>query len=426
MEQRQRVNGKRKGRFRQTFFTVGWHSVGLAEPVRKPRVMQLVLSLSPGGTERLVIEIVKSLSAKVESFVCCLDQPGAWAPELAAAGVPVVALSRAPGFQPRLASELARMMRVHEIDVVHCHHYSPYVYGLLASLLVPKVQLVFTEHGKLSNAGPSRKRRFINPWLSRLPGRVFAVSADLRQHMIDEGFPARHVEVVYNGIDAGERPSAAQRQEARAMLGLPADAFVTGTAGRLDPVKNLGVLLRAHAAMAAKMPRARTVIIGDGPERETLEGLARQLGVADSVVFAGYRPDVRALMSAFDLYLNCSVYEGVSLTILEAMAAGLPVVATPVGGNPEVVIDRETGSLVPGSASALAGALSSLALDARRRHLMGEAGRWRVMRHFSKRQMVDAYAAHYLGASAPINTPPASDPVPADRMSVSDATRSIV
>lgn len=388
--------------------------------------MQLVLSLSPGGTERLVIEIVKSLTAKIDSFVCCLDEPGGWAPELSAIGVRVTALSRQPGFQPHLASELAKLMRANAIDVVHCHHYSPYVYGLLASLLAPKVQLVFTEHDKLSNAGPSRKRRLINPWLSRLPGRVFAVSADLRQHMIDEGFPARCVDVIYNGIDAGERPTPADRNDARASLGLPPDAFVIGTAGRLDPVKNLPALLRAHALMVGKMPRTRTVIIGDGPERGPLEALASELGVADTVVFAGYRSDVRAMMSAFDVYVNCSVYEGVSLTILEAMAAGLPVIATPVGGNPEVVIDRETGWLVPACAPTMAAMLSNLALDARQRRLMGDAGRWRVMRHFSKQQMVDAYASRYLGNRRPTANPPVSDPAPAERMSVSEATRSTV
>jgi L-malate glycosyltransferase len=150
------------------------------------------------------------------------------------------------------------------------------------------------------------------------------------------------------------------------------------------------------------------------------------LGVGDSVVFAGYRPHVRALMSAFDVYVNCSTYEGASLTILEAMAAGLPVVATPVGGNPELVIDRETGWLTPGRAAAMTEALTALALDAKLRRLMGDAGRWRVTRHFSMQRMVDQYALAYLGSRKPMANPPASEPAPAERMSVSDATRSIV
>lgn len=411
----------------ETFGSQSWHSVGLRGRVRKPRVMQLVLSLSPGGTERLVIEIVRALSQRIDSIVCCLDEPGAWASELAAINVPVVSLARTPGFQPRLAMRLARLLKEHRVDVVHCHHYSPYVYGLLASILKPGVQLVFTEHGKLSDAGPSSKRRLVNPILSWRPGRLCAVSADLKQRMVDEGFPARRLSVLYNGIDPGERPTAAQRQAARVELGIPDDAFVAGTVGRLDPVKNLPLLLQAHAMLRDTHANARVVIVGDGPERGALEAKAAELGISASVVFTGYRQDVRQLMSAFDVYVNCSTYEGVSLTILEAMASVLPVVATPVGGNPEVVVDQETGVLVEGRPRLLADAIAALAIDPRRRRVMGDAGRWRVKRHFSIARMVEQYASAYLGERATVAaTPPANAPIAAETTSVSDAMRSIV
>jgi glycosyltransferase involved in cell wall biosynthesis len=388
--------------------------------------MQLVLSLSPGGTERLVIEIVKGLRDRIDSVVCCLDAPGAWAAELEALDVPVISLGRQPGFDARLAMRLARILRTHAIDVIHCDHYSPYVYGLLATLLKPGVRLVFTEHGKLSDARPSSKRRLVNPFLSRLPGRLCAVSADLRQHMIAEGFPASRLKVLYNGIDPGERPTAAQRRAARANLNIADAAFVIGSVGRLDPVKNLPLLLRAHAALLATHPNAIAVIIGAGPERAALEATASELGIINSVRFTGHRQDVRFLMSAFDVYVNTSVYEGVSLTILEAMASALPVVATPVGGNPEVVVEEETGLLIEARPRALADAIAGLANDARRRRTMGDAARWRVKRHFAMRRMIEEYASAYFGrhiaiAAAPMNAPTAADP-----MSVNDATRSLV
>jgi glycosyltransferase involved in cell wall biosynthesis len=389
--------------------------------------MQLVLSLAPGGTERLVIEIVRSLSDRIDSVVCCLDEPGAWAAELEALNVPVISLSRSPGFHPQLAVRLARVIKQRAIDVVHCHHYSPYVYGLLASIVAPSTKLVFTEHGKLSDAGPSRKRRLVNPFLSRMPGQLYAVSADLKQHMVAEGFPARRLSVLYNGIDPGERPNAFQRHDARVALGITDDAFVAGTVGRLDPVKNLPLLLEAHALLVARHPHARTVIVGDGSERTVLEQKAADLGVSESVIFTGYRQDVRALMPAFDVYVNCSTYEGVSLTILEAMASTLPVIATLVGGNPEVVVDQETGLLVPARAHLLADAIGALAMVPRRRSDMGDAGRWRVIRHFSIARMVDQYARAYFGERHDeMASPPAAAPIPADAMSMSDATRSSV
>jgi glycosyltransferase involved in cell wall biosynthesis len=388
--------------------------------------MQLVLSLSPGGTERLVIEICKQLAERIEPMVCCLDERGAWARELESLGIPVVALGRRPGFQPSLARQVARLVTVHGIDVVHCHHYSPYVYGLMASLMT-HTKLVFTEHGRLSDGGPSRKRQLVNPLLSLLPGRIFAVSADLKHHMVREGFPARCIRVVYNGVDPGTRPSSSQRAAARKALGVPLDAFVVGTVGRLDPVKNLTVMLQVQQTLRDRVKRACAVIVGDGPERAALAARASELGVADSMIFTGYRSDVRALMPAFDVYLNCSTYEGVSLTILEAMAAALPVVATPVGGNPEVVVDQETGYLISARPRLLAETLAHLAFDARLRRAMGDAGRWRVIRHFSIARMVDEYAAVYLAdRSHTVSAAPAAVPAAADAMSVNDATRSAV
>ena len=394
-----RDNGERKAWNGRLLANKAGTALAYVSGVHKPVVMQLVLSLSPGGTERLVIEIVRALGHRIDFVVCCLDEPGDWANEVEALQVPVVALSRRPGFQPRLALELARVMKAHQIDVVHCHHYSPFVYGVLASLLRPSMALVFTEHGKLSDAGPSRKRRWVNPLLSRRRGHLRAVSADLRRHMLDEGFQPGRLGVLYNGVDPGERPSDFDRHAARVVLGVESDAFVLGTAGRLDPVKNLDLLLQTQAKVVAAHDHAHLVIVGDGPERATLEAKAAELGISRSVSFAGYRSDVRLLMPAFDLFVNCSAYEGVSLTILEAMAASLPVVATPVGGNPEVVVDRETGFLVPASATSLAAAIKSLAIDERRRRAMGEAGRRRLEQHFSIARMVEEYANLYFGFS---------------------------
>lgn len=355
--------------------------------------MQLVLSLAPGGTERLVIEIVRSLPPHLDSVVCCLDEPGQWADELRAMDIPVLTLGRTPGFHPQLALPLAKIMRQHGIDVVHCHHYSPYVYGVLAAAMTG-ARVVFTEHGRLSNSKPSSKRRLVNPLLSMYPGPIFAVSENLKQFMVEEGFRSTRIEVVHNGIHAGTPPIEAERDAARAELGLAADAFVVGTVGRLDPVKNLETMLESHRLLSSRVPNLRSVIVGDGPERARLESRARDLGIADAVTFTGYRGDVREVLAAFDVYLNCSTYEGVSLTILEAMSRELPVVATRVGGNPEVVISGETGELVEGPED-IVGALLLLAHESALRRRFGKAGRRRVELSFSISAMVDRYARSY-------------------------------
>jgi glycosyltransferase involved in cell wall biosynthesis len=362
------------------------------------RVMHVVLSLDPGGTERLVIDIVKGLAPAVESIVCCLDRPGAWAPELTRIGVPVLTLRRQPGFHPGLGRRIARLAASHGVSVLHCHQYTPFVYGQLGAVLAPSLRVVFTEHGRLSDAGPSFKRRVLNPVLGRLPDAIFAVSQDLRSYMVGEGLPASHVKVIHNGIDAGPPPSAAARLEARRALGLPSDACVIGTAGRLDPVKDLATVIDAFAALRRRHPDMRLVIIGDGPERSRLEAHAAARDLAAAIVFTGYRRDARALMPALDVYVNSSVQEGVSLTILEAMAAAIPVVATRVGGTPEVVLDDETGVLVPPrSPGRLCAAVERLMAAPERRRLLGDAARFRVKRSFSTRAMIAAYASAYFG-----------------------------
>jgi glycosyltransferase involved in cell wall biosynthesis len=174
---------------------------------------------------------------------------------------------------------------------------------------------------------------------------------------------------------------------------------VLGTVGRLDAVKNLGVMIHALASARALNAAYRLVLVGDGPERSALEDLAAGLGVRDAVTFTGYRPDVRRLLSGFDLFLNSSVHEGVSLTILEAMAAGLPVVATAVGGTPEVVVHEETGMLVPSrSPGPFADMLGELTRDRSRRIAMGHAGRARVLERFTIDAMIRTYLSSYIQA----------------------------
>ena len=358
--------------------------------------MQVVLSLAPGGTERLVIEICRRLVPTVESVVCCLDGPGEWASELTSQGIPVHALSRAPGFRPSLGRQIARLADRYRVDALHCHHYSPYVYGLVATLLRRDVGLVFTEHGRLSDQAPSRKRRGVNPLLERFRGEIFAVSGDLKRHMVAEGFSNTRVSVVHNGIEVGPQVQPEDRARARRELGLDAWHFIVGSVGRLDFVKDFGSLIDAFAYASAGRANWRLVLVGAGPEEEPLRRAARARGVDSTVLFTGFRADARQLLPAFDLFVNSSIHEGISLTILEAMACELPVIATSVGGTPEAVADTQTGLLVPArSPQALADALLALAGSPERRHAMGGDGRLRALQHFTIERMLDSYLAVY-------------------------------
>ena len=355
--------------------------------------MQVVLSLNPGGTERLVLALVRRLRTRFSMTVCCLEEPGLWAADLHAEGIAVHALRRTPGLHPALGKRIRDIARQVGAGVLHCHQYSPFVYGCLARALSPRLSIVFTEHGRLSDAPPSAKRRLVNPLISRFADRILSVSHDLRRHMVAEGLPASRVEVVHNGVDV-EPPANRARDELRAELSLPAGAIAIVTVARLDPVKHLGAALEALTILR-RLHNVVLVIVGGGSEHEALRAQAIQLGVDDAVRWLGHRDDARAWLGGCDIYVNTSISEGISLTILEGMAAGLPAVVTAVGGTPEIV-DSTCGVLVPArDAAALADAIRPLATDSALRERLGRAARERVLSQFTLDRMVDSYARMY-------------------------------
>jgi len=368
--------------------------------------MQVALSLNPGGTERLLVELVARLHAEIPMMVCCLDEPGAWAPEIEALGVEVRALRRQPGFRPALGGRVADAARRHRATAIHAHQYSPFVYSCVSRVWPWSAPVIYTEHGRLSDAPPSRKRRAANRFLAKIPAKVYAVSEDLKAHMVREGFAPNAVGIIYNGTAVGPLPDAAARIRVRRMLSVDDETVVIGTVARLDPVKDLGTLIRAVATVTRGSPHRAgepdrrapmaLVIVGDGPERQRLEDLAVELGVGPHVRFLGHRDDARLWLAGCDVYVNSSISEGVSLTILEGMAAGLPVVATRVGGTPEV-IDATCGRLVPSrDPLALAEALLDLASSPILRRELGQSGRRRVETRFTLDRMVSEYREAYL------------------------------
>lgn len=365
---------------------------------RTPRVLQVALSLNPGGTERLVVDLVRHFAGQIPMAVCCLDEVGAWASELAADGVPVTALHREAGFRPILGRAIAQAAAAHAANVIHSHQYSPFVYSCLARLWRPGCRLIFTEHGRLSDVGPSPKRRLANRALQVFPREVFAVSEDLRQHIIAEGFAPSIVNVIYNGIVVGPLPDRAAREDVRCAIGASDSTFVVGTIARLDPVKDLRTLITAVSECVKQIPM-RLLIVGDGPERGSLEQCAVETGAAPFVRFLGHRDDARRWLAGCDAYVNSSVSEGVSLTILEAMAAGLPVIATRVGGTPEVLSDASGRLVPPREPLALATTLRELATRRDLRESMGRAARQRVEDRFTLERMIGAYRSAYYRAA---------------------------
>ncbi|HIE52686.1 MAG TPA: glycosyltransferase [Armatimonadetes bacterium] len=360
------------------------------------KILHTVLSLQVGGVEKLVVALVKKLDrARFRPAVCALQEGGPLEEELRAAGVEVFVLGKREGVDWRLLRRLARLLRQEGIGLLHTHNSAPLFYGPLAAWRARTPVVVHTQHSKLRPE--NEKLRRLTRWLSRRVSHFISDAGDVTQDLVAQlGVPPEKVSTIPNGVDLEAFAPLPDRAAVRAELGLPPDGPLVACVGRLVPVKDHPTLLRAWREVRKAVPTAHLLLIGAGPLQRELEGLARDLQVASSVHFLGQRNDVPQLLGLCEAAVLSSRSEGLSVALLEAMAARLPVVATRVGGNPEVVQAGETGLLVPpAEPAALAAALRELLQNPARAREMGAAGRARVEAQFSLERMVQAYQEVY-------------------------------
>jgi glycosyltransferase involved in cell wall biosynthesis len=253
--------------------------------------------------------------------------------------------------------------------------------------------VVHTKHGR--NHPDDGRRVMVNRVAAAFSDRVVAVSEDARKVALEvERIEPHRLVVIRNGVDTA-KVCPGDGSDARRALGVLADTFHIGCVARLSLEKDHATLLEAFAMLRARLPQAHLTLVGDGALRTELEELAARLGVREAVTFKGFTSDVASLLPAFDVFALASRTEGTSLTLLEAAAAGLPIVATRVGGNAEIVVDGESGLLVPaGEPRAFADALFALAMSGDRR-VMGARGRDGVVARYDLANMVAAYDTLY-------------------------------
>ncbi len=237
-------------------------------------------------------------------------------------------------------------------------------------------------------------RRAFSRWKYRSCGRLIVISRAIGRVLERDGIRAESMRLVYEGVP--DRPAPPGGRDQLDALGVPRDALVVGNVAALTGHKDHDTLIRAAALVLERQPRAHFVIVGDGELREALAALAASLGIADRLLFAGFREDIDRLLPAFDVFCLSSMLEGLGTSLLDAMSFSRPIVATRAGGISEAVTNGETGLLVaPRDARALAAALLELLNDADRRKAYGAAGRTRFDAHFTDERMVEETLAVY-------------------------------
>jgi L-malate glycosyltransferase len=343
-------------------------------------------SLVGGGLEHFVLRLAEAQRRRGHDASVLSIKGGPLLDTAREKRVPVTILA-GPTRGRRILQAVAHFAR-RRPDVVHAHNPTVLQYGAIGRL-AGGARLVVTDHGQTKGIV-----RVGSAFEWRLTSAVTAVSDDTRRHARDIGYTG-DPEVVYNGVDF--TPSKRARAEVRAELGLD-DARVVGVnAASFYPVKAQGVLVRAAAELARRGAPITLLLAGEGVELQRVEALAKELGVGpDRVRFLGFRDDIADLLAASDFFVLPSRAEGFPMSVLEAMSHGLPVVVTPVGGNPELVTSGVHGYLVPvDDAVALAAAMETVAADEALRRRLGDAGRARVTDAFSFERTTDAYEAIY-------------------------------
>jgi glycosyltransferase involved in cell wall biosynthesis len=353
------------------------------------RIAHVTLGLEMGGMEKLLVEFARHADRRrfTLQFVC-LETRGKLADEVEALGWPVEAMGKRPGIRPGLILKLARRLRSLRIDVVHTHNEAACLYGVPAARLAGVDLVLNTRHGQGSARGARRARAFV--WAARFADRVVCVSKDAAALTVRSGLPESRVATIWNGIDTEKFPFRG-----------PTPAGPAIVVARLAAIKNIDALIRVMPQVIASVPHFGLRIVGDGPYRVALETLSKELGVHEHVRFIGEAKDVPEQLAQASMFVLPSLSEGISLSLLEAMATGLPAVATSVGGNVEVVRDGETGFLVPvDEPEKLAQAMIRLSTGGDLARRMGAAGRRRVESTFDARAMVHAYECLYQDSVA--------------------------
>lgn len=376
-------------------------------------VCQLLHTLNVGGAEILASRLAKKLSGEKYRFVfVCLDEAGVRAEEMRQAGFTVEVLGRKPGFDTRCMKRLAELWKKYQVRFVQAHQYTPYFYAMGARGFCKKTPpILFTEHGRFFPDLPNWKHKIFNRILMRSSDRITAVSHSVAHAIVEnEGIPAHRVQVIWNGIDENRfslnRFSEMEKAELRSSLGLAHEKIILFTA-RLDPIKDHRTaisamrLLLERPEFQSKEEKPVLLLAGNGPEFEPIQSFVTENRLDGRVRLLGERSDVSNLLQIADVFLLTSKSEGIPLTILEALASGVPVTATNVGGIPEVIQSGENGLLAPAADAALiADHLARLLTDRELALQISRKARLRFEAEFTETKMLEKYENLYRKISA--------------------------
>ncbi len=368
-------------------------------------ILHLINNFGDASITRIVRDLIQHLGQQDFTWhVGGLSGAGDMQGEFKRLGATVVDFAGADATRAKIRHRIRDYVEENRIQIVHTH--TPRCVLMLRMALGRRHQQLHVATKHILNAPGDRRWGMLYSLIDRLllysPDHLVAVSDKVyRGIMACPGLDRTGVSMIRNAVDSEPYHVPDQRNPCRAEFGLTPDQLLIGTSGRLEKVKRYDLLLLGFSMTLTKFPQSRLMIVGDGTLRHELEKLAETLGIGDAVIWTGFRKDIPRLLAAMDIYCMPSANEGLSLSILEAMAAGKPVIITDVGGARELVEDGKTGLLIPpGSAEAIAESLMDLLGNPEKMSAIAQAGRDYVVKEFGKNQMMESYGRLYRTLAA--------------------------
>jgi sugar transferase (PEP-CTERM/EpsH1 system associated) len=359
-------------------------------------VLHLIQGLKLGGLENVTLDLLNNLNKDhYKPSICCFDTLGDLSNRING-NIKVHFLKRRQGIDYFYPFKLAKLLKKKKIQILHLHNSTAFFYGVIAGKLAGIPAIVYTEHAR--DVFPGFRVRVADKLLSYFTDKIIVVADYLKKNLIKhEKFNEKKISVIYNGIDSGEFNISADRQKKRKELDIDIKAPVVGIVARLDPIKNHACLIKAMKNVINKYPDALLLIVGDGPINSELKEMVKDMALEKNIRFLGMRTDVHEILSVMDVFVLCSRSEGLSVTLLEAMSSGKAVVATRVGGTPELIEHDMEGLLVESDdREGLSGAILELLTHRSKAAKLGETARRKVEEQFSLVNMVKKYEEIYM------------------------------
>lgn len=365
-------------------------------PKEQPNLLYVIPSLEVGGAERVVINLARTVDRnRFNPIVCCLNDKGILANELEKTGIRVIALNKKGKFDFSVISKLIRVIKENNIKIIHTHLWGANFWGRIAAKLTKIPVIIATEHNV--DIWKPQVYFMLDRWLARKTDKIIVVSNKVKEFYAHKGIPTWKLEVIYNGIQAIHPQPVAYNPQIREEFGIKDNEIVLAIIGRLVPQKGHRYLFEAISSLNGQY-RLKVLVVGDGPLMANLKSQVAGLKLQERIIFTGLRKDVLKILEEVDILVMPSLREGLPITALEAMAAGVPIIATKVGGLPELIKDNKTGLLIePANGVAIKDAIEKLINDKDLSDNLKNNARNTVQKEFNIMGMVNKTQRLYEG-----------------------------